>query len=78
MVSEGQEAGRIEALRALMDRLASPDLSLGEAKGLRCRLMELTGSGRDEGEAPQENSPSLSCEGRQGEPRFPGCRSCAA
>jgi hypothetical protein len=63
MGSEQAPGVRVKALRTLMDRLGSPDLSLGEAKDLRCRLLELTG--RDEAEgaacspASQAASPTM-------------------
>ena len=82
MENEGQATDRIEALRALMDRLVSPDLTLGEAKLLRCHLLTLTGEGRDGdvalGMAPRPRPLAMTCEVRKVEPRFPGCHSCAA
>ncbi len=36
---------RIEALRSLVERLGSPELTLTEAKGLRGQLFDLLGSG---------------------------------
>ncbi len=81
MGSTGQPTGRIEALRALMDRLVSPDLTLGEAKGLRCRLLILMGVDLEEsafGLAPGAASSIKPCEGRQDGPRSPGCRDFAA
>lgn len=73
---------RIEALRALMDRLGSPDLTLGEAQALRCRLFALTGVEREVEEAlgvahPAAKS-SIPCEGHQHGSRSPECRDCAA
>jgi hypothetical protein len=78
----GQSTERIEALRALMDRLVSPDLTLGEARGLRCRLLALTGGDQAEeaalGTATQAASFTIGCEGRRNDSRSPGCRDCAA
>jgi hypothetical protein len=82
MENAGQTTDRIEALRALMDRLVSPDLTLGEAKVLRCHLLTLTGEGRDGyvalGTAPRPRPLAMTCEGRHSELQFAGCRSCAA
>jgi hypothetical protein len=78
MGSVRESGERIEALRALMDRLGSPDLTLGEAKALRCRLLDLTGRDEDEGAsrgmAPQAGLPTIPCEGH----RHGSCRDCAA
>jgi len=81
MGSTGQSTGRIEALRALMDRLVSPDLTLGEAKGLRRRLLALIGVDLEEsalGLAPGAASSTKPSGGRQDGPRSSGCRHCAA
>jgi hypothetical protein len=68
MVSLGQSTERIEALRTLIDRLDSPDLTLEESESLRGRLFALTGADLDReaalGMSPQAASPSLPCEGR--------------
>jgi hypothetical protein len=68
MVSLGQSTERIETLRALIDRLDSPNLTLEEAKRLRCRLFALTGVDLDRvtalGMSPRAASPSIPCEGR--------------
>ena len=73
---------RIEALRALMERLGSPDLTLGEAKALRCRLLDLTGRDEDSGPTPGMDPPAttlcISCEGHEHGSRSPTCRNCAA
>lgn len=44
MGNPNDQKGRIEALRVLMDRLCSPDLTLGEAKPLRDELTALLGT----------------------------------
>lgn len=49
MRREGHRAGRIEALRGLLERLSAPDLTLAEARVLRGRLSDLLGQG-DRGE----------------------------
>jgi len=36
-----ERAEQIEALRELLDRLCSPDLTLGEAKHVRTQLLDL-------------------------------------
>jgi hypothetical protein len=42
MVSpDEQRAAQIETLRGLLDRLCSPDLTLGEAKVLRSQVFDL-------------------------------------
>jgi hypothetical protein len=82
MVSIGQSTERIEALRALIDRLDSPDLTLVESKALRCRLFALTGVDLDQemplGMGPRVASTPLPCEDRPDGPRSPGCLNCAA
>ena len=82
MERTGESIERIEALRALLDRLGSPDLSLGEAKAVRCRLFNLTG--RAEGSVPicemdpQAVTSSIPCEGHEHGSRSLACRNCAA
>jgi hypothetical protein len=82
MGNTGESIERIEALRALMELLGSPDLTLDEAKALRCRLLDL--SGRDEesgpirGMAPIAASSPIPCERHEHGSRSPGCRECAA
>lgn len=82
MGTTGQTTERIEALRALMDRLVSPDLTLGEAKELRCRLLAMTGQEQDGASAPGSAVPAApsprSGEGRRDGIGNPGCRNCAA
>jgi hypothetical protein len=41
MNNQNGQNERIEALRTLITQLSAPDLSLAEAKVLRCRLFEL-------------------------------------
>ncbi|RUL87367.1 hypothetical protein [Tautonia sociabilis] len=41
MGSPGETFDRIEALRALLERLSAPDLTLAEAKALRPHLTDL-------------------------------------
>jgi hypothetical protein len=60
MGSEQAPSERVEAVRAVVDRLGWPDLTLGEAKALRCRLLELTGRDEDEGAACSPASPAAS------------------
>ena len=78
MRSERGSGERIEALRALMDHLGSPDLTLIEAKALRCRLFSLAGVDREEEVAHPSAESSVPCEGHQHGSRSPGCRDCAA
>ncbi len=82
MGSTGESAERIEALRALVDRLGSPDLTLAEAKALRPRLLELTRRGAesraDHRLASPGASPDAPCGGPQHGSRSSGCRICAA
>jgi hypothetical protein len=77
-----QTTERIEALRALVDRPDSPDLTPGEAKALRCRLLESTGEGENAAasrrSAPQAASSTDLCDGQQHGTRTLACRNCAA
>jgi hypothetical protein len=43
MESPSERVERIEAMRGLIDRLCSPELTLGEAKSLRTQLLNLLG-----------------------------------
>lgn len=49
MTVVGSQDERIEALRSLLERLGSPELTLTEATGLRSQLFDLLGS--DDGPA---------------------------
>jgi hypothetical protein len=75
---------RIEALRALLDRLCAPDLTLAESKVLRCRMFELTGRG-DPGTLgflaqtdSRESTPSPGAGRDQFGDCPPNCHNCAA
>jgi hypothetical protein len=43
MESQSDGGDKIEVVRSLIDRLCSPDLTLGEAKSIRTQLLNLLG-----------------------------------
>lgn len=74
---------RIKALRALVDRLGSPDLTLIEAKALRRRLLDLMRRGEDDAGAGRHTAPPAAAPAIPGEDQphrspAPGCRDYAA
>ena len=82
MGNDQAQSERIEVLRALLDRLGSPDLTLGEANVLRCRLLDLTGRG-EESKASRDPAlptamPCVTCGGHHYGSRSPECRNFAA
>jgi hypothetical protein len=53
-----ERAALIKALRELLDRLCSPDLTLGEAKDLRAQLLDLLDQSERKLERGRTASPS--------------------
>jgi hypothetical protein len=66
MVGPDGRAERIDALRGLMERLCSPDLTLAEAKPLRARLSRLLERTDPEGELDWTASSPLVAPSRPG------------
>ena len=56
MESPKEQAEIIEALRELLDRLCSPDLTLGEAKSLRTQVWILLDRNNDQGAEPNQSA----------------------
>jgi hypothetical protein len=78
MPTSVQTTEGIEALRALVDRLGSADLTLGEAKALRCRLLQVTGEVDEARASRRSGSSTDSCDDQQHGNLTFACRNCAA